>query len=72
LTPELAERVEHYAETADTSMSKAIATLVRLGLEGQQDRKREFFKRLKQNLAEDDPKQQDRLVNEFRTLILGR
>ena len=72
LTPELAQRVEHYAETADTSMSKAIATLVRLGLESQQDRKREFFKRLKQNLAEDDPKQQDRLVNEFRTLILGR
>lgn len=72
LTPELAARVEHYAETADSSMSKAIATLVRLGLESQQDRKREFFKRLKQNLAEDDPKQQDRLVNEFRTLILGR
>lgn len=72
LSPELAERVGRYAETADTSMSKAIATLVRLGLESQQDRKREFFKRLKQNLAEDDPKQQDRLVNEFRTLILGR
>jgi len=53
-------------------MSKAIATLVRLGLESQQDRKREFFKRLKQNLAADDPKQQDRLVNEFRALILGR
>jgi hypothetical protein len=72
LTPELAERVERYAETADTSMSKTIATLVRLGLESQQDRKREFFKRLKQNLAGDDPKQQDRLVNEFRALILGR
>jgi hypothetical protein len=72
LNPELAERVERYAETADTSMSKAIATLVRLGLESQQDRKREFFKRLKQNLAEDDPKQQDRLVDEFRMLILGR
>lgn len=72
LPPELAERVEHYAESADISMSKAIATLVRLGLDSQQDRKREFFKRLKQNLAEDDPKQQDRLVNEFRALILGR
>ena len=72
LAPELVERVERYAETADTSMSKAIATLVRLGLESQQERKREFFKRLKQNLAEDDPKQQDRLVDEFRTLILGR
>ena len=35
--------MEQYAETADTSMSKAIATLVRLGLESQQDRKREFF-----------------------------
>src|ERR1700676_4414761 len=66
LSPALARRVEHYAETADTSMSKAIATLVRLGLESQQDRKWEFFKRLKQNLAEDDPKQQDRVVNEFR------
>ena len=72
LAPELVERVERYAETADTSMSKAIATLVRLGLESQQERKREFFKRLKQNLAEDDPKQQDRLVDEFRRLILGR
>jgi hypothetical protein len=53
-------------------MSKAIATLVRLGLESQEDRKREFFSRLKENLANDDPNQQDRLVNEFRALILGR
>jgi len=53
-------------------MSKAIAALVRLGLESQANRKREFFKRLKENLAEDDPKEQDRLVDEFRTLILGR
>jgi len=68
----LSPALEHYAKTADISMSKAIATLVRLGLESQQDRKREFFKRLKHNLAEDDPKQQDRLVNEFRALILGR
>jgi hypothetical protein len=27
---------------------------------------------LKENLANDDPNQQDRLVDEFRTLILGR
>ena len=53
-------------------MSKAIAALVRLGLESQEDRKREFFKRLKENLANDDPNKQDRLVNEFRALILGR
>jgi hypothetical protein len=72
LSPEVAQRVEQYAATTDISISKAIATLVRLGLESQQDRKREFFKRLKQNLGDDDPKQQDRLVDEFRTLILGR
>ena len=72
LTPDIIPRVEQYAETVDASMSKAIAALVRLGLESQETRKREFFKRLKQNLAHDDPKQQDRLVNEFRTLILGR
>ena len=53
-------------------MSKAIAALVRLGLESQANRKREFFKRLKDNLAQDDPKQQDRIVDEFRALILGR
>jgi Mg2+/Co2+ transporter CorC len=53
-------------------MSKAIAALVRLGLESQENRKREFFKRLKANLTNNDPKQQDRLVDEFRTLILGR
>jgi len=68
----VARQVERYAETVDVSMSKAIAALVRLGLESQANRKREFFKRLKQNLAKDDPKEQDRMVDEFRTLILGR
>ena len=72
LVPSLASEVERYAQTADTSMSKAIAALVRLGLESQEARKREFFRRLKDNLANDDPSQQDRLVDEFRTLILGR
>lgn len=53
-------------------MSKAIAALVRLGLESQWNRKREFFKRLKKSLGYGDPNQQDRLVDEFRTRILGR
>ena len=65
-------QVEKYAETVDVSMSKAIAALVRLGLQSQEDRKREFFKRLKENLGNDNPSDQDRLVDEFRTLILGR
>ena len=34
--------------------------------------KREFYRRLRENLANDDPKQQDRMVDEFRALILGR
>jgi hypothetical protein len=72
LSPRLAHQVERYAATTDTSMSKAIATLVRLGIESQADRKRVFFKKLKENLANDDPKQQERLVDEFRALILGR
>src|SRR2546430_17597672 len=72
LAPSLAAQVQRYAETVDASMSKAIAALVRLGLESQENRKREFFKRLKENLADDDPDQQDRLVDEFRALILGR
>ncbi len=53
-------------------MSKAIAALVWLGLESQESRKREFFKRLKENLANDDPNRQDELVDEFRAIILGR
>ncbi len=53
-------------------MSKALAALVRLGLEGQERRKREFFKKLKANLADDDPARQDEMVDEFRALILGR
>ena len=72
LPPALASQVERYAKTVDTSMSKAIAALVRIGLDTQEDRKREFFKKLKENLADDDPKEQDRLVDEFRALILGR
>ena len=72
LAPNVAKQVAHYAVAVDTSMSKAIATLVRLGLDEQENRKREFFRKLKENLADDDPGQQDRLVDEFRTLILGR
>jgi hypothetical protein len=64
--------VQQFAERVDLSTSKAIAALVRLGLECQENRKREFFQRLKENLDNDDPAQQDRLVDEFRTLILGR
>jgi hypothetical protein len=72
LAPSLARQVEQFARTTDTSMSKAIATLVRIGLEGQEQRKQEFFTRIKANIANDDPRQQDRLVDEFRNLILGR
>jgi hypothetical protein len=72
LASSLATQVQQYAATVDTSMSKAIAALVRLGLESQENRKSEFFRRLKENLANDDPDQQNRLVGEFRALILGR
>lgn len=52
-------------------MSKAIAALVRIGLEGQEHRKREFFKKSKANLASTAPSREDELVDEFRSLILG-
>jgi hypothetical protein len=71
LGPAVAEQVERYARTADTSMSRAIAALVRLGLEGQEIRKRDFLQKLNVNLANEDPAQQDQLIDEFRTLILG-
>ncbi len=68
----VADQAEKYAQVSDMSMSKAIATLVRLGLQSQQDRKQDFFKKLRSNLDSDDPKQQDWLVDEFRALILGQ
>jgi hypothetical protein len=72
LPANVAAQTEKYSEMTDMSMSKAIATLVRLGLESQEYRKQEFFKKLRNNLDSDDPKQQARLVDEFRTLILGQ
>jgi len=71
LAPSLAHQVERYAKANDSSMSKAIAALVRIGLEGQQHRKREFFEKLRANLASADPSREDELVDEFRALILG-
>ena len=68
----LAREVESYAKTSGTSMSRALAALVRMGIESQNTRKREFFQKLKSNLKNDDPRQQDRLVDEFRSLILGQ
>lgn len=53
-------------------MSKALSTLVRLGLEGQDQRKREFLKKLKANLNNDDSASAEQVIDEFRDLILGR
>jgi hypothetical protein len=72
LARNVVRQVEKYAGATDSSMSKAIAALVRLGLESQEQRKQDFFERMKANLASDDPNEQDRLVDEFRALILGR
>ena len=69
LAPNVVQQVGKYARSTDSSMSKAIAALVRIG---QEQRKRAFFKKLKANLAYDDPKQEDQLVDEFRDLIRGR
>jgi hypothetical protein len=67
----LARQVENYAGTSDISVSKAIIGLVRLGLESQETRKRDFFKKLSKNLGNADPKIEDQMVDEFRALILG-
>jgi hypothetical protein len=52
-------------------MSKAIVGLVRLGLRSQAARKRDFFKKLRKNLANDNATIEDQMVDEFRALILG-
>jgi hypothetical protein len=68
----VAHQVEKYARVTGGSVSKAIAALVRMRLEGQEQRKREFFEKLRANLANRDPAQKDQLVDEIRSLILGR
>jgi hypothetical protein len=40
--------------------------------DAEETRKLEFIRKLRENLANEDPSQQDRLVDEFRDLILGR
>ena len=47
-------QVKRYAETVDASLSEAIAALVGFSLESQESRKREFFKRLKENPGNGD------------------
>ena len=37
-----------------------------------ESRKREFFEKLKANLANENPIQEDRMIDEFRSLILRR
>ena len=71
LSAPVTQRVEKYAAMVDSSMSKALASLVQLGLDSQESRKREFFKKLKANLATGDPAREDELVDQFRSLILG-
>jgi hypothetical protein len=67
LASNLVQRVEKFAQGSESSMSKAIAALVKLGLDGEAERKREFMRKLRSNLAAEEE-----LVDEFRDLILGR
>jgi len=53
-------------------MSKAIASLVKAGIESQEQRKRDFVEKLRANLANSDPKQKDQMIDEFRALFTGR
>src|SRR5436305_9222446 len=72
LAPPVATQVRRYAKTCDTSISKAIANLVRAGLENQDSRKREFIRKLKANLETNDAERQAQLAKELRAVTLGR
>jgi ATP-dependent HslUV protease, peptidase subunit HslV len=68
----LAQRVEAYSKQSHLNRSQAIASLVRAGFDVQEQRKREFFKRLRENLVNTDPRKEDQMVDEFWDLIMGR
>jgi hypothetical protein len=65
-------RVEKYAAGVHTTRSGAIGSLLRVGLDRQEQRKNEFFRRLRENLSNGDPEQEERLLDEFRDLVMGR
>ena len=66
----MATQVARYARQTDTSVSKAIAALVQIGLERRAGRQTEVLGKLKANLEK--PGTQEQPVDEFRDLILGR
>ncbi|MBM3753167.1 MAG: hypothetical protein FJW38_04215 [Acidobacteria bacterium] len=72
MAPRLAHQVAKYAKATECSMSKAIASLVKAGIESQEQRKRDFVEKLRANLANSDPKQKDQMIDEFRALFTGR
>jgi hypothetical protein len=71
LAPGIAAQVQELAVGEDVSLSKAIAELVIAGL-AERSRKQKFLHKLNRNLADTSPANEDRLVDEFRSLILGR
>ncbi len=71
LEPKVVRKVQKLAAGEDLSMGKAIAALVSAGLE-EQSRKRKFLVKMSRNLADTDPANESRMVDEFRSLILGQ
>jgi hypothetical protein len=67
----VAKRVRDFAAESDTSISGAIATLIDVGLE-ERARRQQFLARLDKNLANTNPADQSRMVDEFCALILGQ
>ena len=71
LNNRVAARVQKLAVGEDLSISKAIESLITSGLD-ERARKRKFVTKLSQNLANTDARAQNRMVDEFRDLILGQ
>jgi hypothetical protein len=63
--------VRNFAAETDSSLSGAIASLIDAGLE-EHARKQQFLSRLDKNLANTNRADEDRMVDEFRSLILGQ
>jgi hypothetical protein len=71
LSPRAAKRVRALAAETDVSISGAIAALIDAGLE-ERARKQQFVSRVNKNLANTNPTDKNRMVDEFRALILGK
>jgi hypothetical protein len=72
VTTEMLHEIEARAERAGVSRSAFLARLLTYGLEAEQQKRDQFFKKIRHYRECDDPSEVERLGNEIGEMIFGR